>query len=93
VRSGKAAFTWPATRGFRSFRSSSAMRAKSCGATPKVAQEGTLEVVVHEPVPTADWSKADLDGWVPRMRRGYMFDTLDDWPGIDAGKKWFGGNR
>ena len=53
----------------------------------KVAQEGTLEVVVHEPVPTADWSKADLDEWVPRMRELYV-DTLDDWPGVDAGKKW-----
>jgi putative phosphoserine phosphatase/1-acylglycerol-3-phosphate O-acyltransferase len=53
----------------------------------KVAQEGTLEVVVHEPVPTADWSKADLDEWVPRMRELYV-DTLDDWPGVDAGKRW-----
>jgi putative phosphoserine phosphatase/1-acylglycerol-3-phosphate O-acyltransferase len=53
----------------------------------KVAQEGTLEVVVHEPVPTADWSKADLDEWVPRMRELYV-DTLDDWPGVDAGFKW-----
>jgi putative phosphoserine phosphatase/1-acylglycerol-3-phosphate O-acyltransferase len=53
----------------------------------KVAQEGTLEVVVHEPVPTADWSKADLDEWVPRMRELYV-DTLDDWPGVDAGEKW-----
>jgi putative phosphoserine phosphatase/1-acylglycerol-3-phosphate O-acyltransferase len=53
----------------------------------KVAQEGTLEIVVHEPVPTADWTKADLDDWVPRMRQLYI-DTLDDWPGTDAGKKW-----
>ncbi len=53
----------------------------------KVAQEGTIEVVVHEPVPTADWTKADLDEWVPRMRQLYI-DTLDDWPGIEAGKKW-----
>jgi putative phosphoserine phosphatase/1-acylglycerol-3-phosphate O-acyltransferase len=53
----------------------------------RVAQEGTLEVVVHEPVPTATWTKADLDEWVPRMRQLYV-DTLDDWPGVDAGKKW-----
>jgi putative phosphoserine phosphatase/1-acylglycerol-3-phosphate O-acyltransferase len=53
----------------------------------KVAQEGTIEVVVHEPVPTTNWTKADLDEWVPRMRQLYI-DTLDDWPGIDAGKKW-----
>ena len=53
----------------------------------KVAQEGTLEIAVHEPVPTADWTKADLDEWVPRMRQLYI-DTLDDWPGTEAGKKW-----
>jgi putative phosphoserine phosphatase/1-acylglycerol-3-phosphate O-acyltransferase len=53
----------------------------------KVAQEGTLEVVVHEPVPTENWTKADLDEWVPRMRELYV-DTLDDWPGTVAGKKW-----
>jgi putative phosphoserine phosphatase/1-acylglycerol-3-phosphate O-acyltransferase len=53
----------------------------------KVAQEGTLEIVVHEPVPTAGWTKADLDEWVPRMRQLYI-DTLDDWPGVDAGQKW-----
>jgi putative phosphoserine phosphatase/1-acylglycerol-3-phosphate O-acyltransferase len=53
----------------------------------KVAQEGTIEVVVHEPVPTADWTKADLDEWVPRMRQLYV-DTLDDWPGTEAGAKW-----
>ena len=53
----------------------------------KVAQEGTIEVVVHEPVPTANWTKADLDEWVPRMRQLYI-DTLDDWPGVEAGKRW-----
>ena len=53
----------------------------------KVAQEGTIEVVVHEPVPTEHWTKADLDEWVPRMRQLYI-DTLDDWPGTDAGQQW-----
>jgi putative phosphoserine phosphatase / 1-acylglycerol-3-phosphate O-acyltransferase len=53
----------------------------------KVAQEGTIEVVVHEPLPTANWTKADLDEWVPRMRQLYV-DTLDDWPGSQAGKYW-----
>ncbi len=53
----------------------------------KIAQEGTIEVVVHEPVPTANWTKADLDACVPLMRQLYI-DTLDDWPGIAAGKKW-----
>jgi putative phosphoserine phosphatase / 1-acylglycerol-3-phosphate O-acyltransferase len=53
----------------------------------KVAQEGTIEVVVHQAVPTANWNKADLDEWVPRMRRLYI-DTLDDWPGTEVGKQW-----
>ena len=53
----------------------------------KVVQEGTIEVVVHEPLPTANWTKADLDGWVPRMRQLYV-DTIDDWPGTIAGKEW-----
>lgn len=53
----------------------------------KVAQEGAIEVVVHEPVHTANWTKADLDEWVPRMRQLYV-DTLDDWPGVAAGKLW-----
>ncbi|RAV01593.1 HAD-IB family hydrolase [Mycolicibacter senuensis] len=53
----------------------------------KIAQEGTIEVVVHEPVPTAGWSRRELDEWVARMRQLYI-DTLDDWPGGDAGKAW-----
>lgn len=53
----------------------------------RVVQEGTIEVVVHEPVPTAKWTKADLDEWVPRMRQLYI-DTLDDWPGTEAAKRW-----
>jgi putative phosphoserine phosphatase/1-acylglycerol-3-phosphate O-acyltransferase len=53
----------------------------------KVAQEGTIEVVVHEPVPTANWTRGDIDEWVSRMRQLYI-DTLDDWPGIEAGKNW-----
>lgn len=53
----------------------------------KVAQEGTIEVVVHEPVPTAHWTRADIDEWMPRMRQLYI-DTLDEWPGVAAGKRW-----
>jgi len=53
----------------------------------KVAQQGTIEVVVHQPLPTADWTKADLDSWVPRMRQLYV-DTLDEWPGTAAGGLW-----
>ncbi|TPG36483.1 HAD-IB family hydrolase [Mycobacterium hodleri] len=53
----------------------------------KVVQEGTIQVVVHEPLQTTDWTKADLDEWVPRMRQLYV-DTLDDWPGTAAGERW-----
>jgi putative phosphoserine phosphatase / 1-acylglycerol-3-phosphate O-acyltransferase len=53
----------------------------------RVVQGGTIEVVVHEPLPTDNWTKADLDEWVPRMRQLYI-DTLDDWPGTVAGEKW-----
>jgi putative phosphoserine phosphatase/1-acylglycerol-3-phosphate O-acyltransferase len=53
----------------------------------RVAQEGTIEVVVHAPVPTLGWTRGDIDEWVPRMRQLYI-DTLDDWPGVKAGKKW-----
>ena len=53
----------------------------------KVAQEGTIEIVVHEPLPTSNWTRADLDDWVPRMRQLYV-DTLDDWPGTAVGERW-----
>ncbi|MGI9123637.1 MAG: lysophospholipid acyltransferase family protein, partial [Mycobacterium sp.] len=53
----------------------------------KVAQGGTIEVVVHAPLPTLGWTKRDLDEWVPRMRQLYV-DTLDDWPGEAAGRRW-----
>jgi putative phosphoserine phosphatase/1-acylglycerol-3-phosphate O-acyltransferase len=53
----------------------------------KVAQEGTIEVAVHEPVPTTNWTRDDIDEWAPRMRQLYV-DTLDDWPGMEAGKQW-----
>ncbi|MDT5313954.1 MAG: putative phosphoserine phosphatase / 1-acylglycerol-3-phosphate O-acyltransferase [Mycobacterium sp.] len=52
-----------------------------------VAQEGTIEVVVHEPVPTEHWQRTDVDPWLTRMRRLYV-DTLDDWPGDAAGAQW-----
>ena len=53
----------------------------------KVAQQGTIEVVVHKPLPTEGWTKRDLDEWVPRMRQLYV-DTLDYWPGTAAGARW-----
>lgn len=44
---------------------------------------GTIEVVVHPPIPTEGWTKADLDRTVEEVRRFYV-DTLESWPGPDA---------
>jgi len=52
-----------------------------------VAQAGTIEVAVHEPVPTAGWTRDDIGPWLAAMRRLYV-DTLDDWPGVQAGQRW-----
>ncbi|HEY0640965.1 MAG TPA: HAD-IB family hydrolase [Pseudonocardiaceae bacterium] len=43
-------------------------------------RRGTVQVVVHDPVPTAGWTVAGLDDEVARVRQLYL-DTLDDWPG------------
>ncbi|WP_330256071.1 HAD-IB family hydrolase [Nocardia sp. NBC_00565] len=51
------------------------------------AQSGTIEVVVHQPVPTTGWTRSDIDEWLPRTRQLYV-DTLDDWPGTHAGHQW-----
>jgi putative phosphoserine phosphatase/1-acylglycerol-3-phosphate O-acyltransferase len=53
----------------------------------KIAQSGTIEVVVHEPLPTAGWTRDDIGPWVAAMRQLYI-DTLDDWPGVEAGQRW-----
>jgi putative phosphoserine phosphatase/1-acylglycerol-3-phosphate O-acyltransferase len=53
----------------------------------RIAQSGTVEVAVHEPVPTAGWTREDIEPWRNRMRQLYI-DTLDDWPGIQAGQRW-----
>ncbi|HXY64041.1 MAG TPA: HAD-IB family hydrolase [Mycobacterium sp.] len=53
----------------------------------RIAQSGTVEVTVHEPVPTAGWTREDIEPWLNRMRELYI-DTLDDWPGIQAGQRW-----
>jgi putative phosphoserine phosphatase/1-acylglycerol-3-phosphate O-acyltransferase len=53
----------------------------------KVAQQGTIEVVVHAPLPTEGWTKADLDQWVLRTRQLYI-DTLDRWPGTGVAVEW-----
>lgn len=48
--------------------------------TSKVARPGTVQVVVHPPIPTTGWTKADVDQAVEDVRRLYL-DTLEDWPG------------
>jgi putative phosphoserine phosphatase/1-acylglycerol-3-phosphate O-acyltransferase len=52
-----------------------------------IAQKGTIEVAVHQPVPTAGWDRADIDTWRRAMQQLYA-DTLDDWPGVAAGRRW-----
>jgi putative phosphoserine phosphatase/1-acylglycerol-3-phosphate O-acyltransferase len=47
----------------------------------KTARPGTVEVLVHEPIPTRGWTKPDLDGAVERVHQLYL-DTLEDWPRI-----------
>jgi putative phosphoserine phosphatase/1-acylglycerol-3-phosphate O-acyltransferase len=47
--------------------------------TAKTARSGTVEVLVHEPVPTVGWTKQDLDNAVERLHRLYR-ETLEDWP-------------
>jgi putative phosphoserine phosphatase / 1-acylglycerol-3-phosphate O-acyltransferase len=53
----------------------------------RIAQSGTVEVVVHEPLPTAGWTRTDIEPWLAAMRQLYI-DTLDDWPGVEAGQRW-----
>jgi len=53
----------------------------------RIAQSGTVEVAVHEPVPTAGWTREDIEPWRNRIHQLYI-DTLDDWPGIQAGQRW-----
>ncbi len=43
---------------------------------------GTVEVVVHPPIQTTDWSKEDIDRAVEQVRQLYV-DTLEAWPGPD----------
>ena len=40
---------------------------------------GTVDVVVHPPIPTDDWTDDDLDQRIADVRRLYL-DTLADWP-------------
>lgn len=52
-----------------------------------VAQTGTIEVAVHQPVPTTHWTRDDIGVWRDEMQRLYT-ETLDDWPGVAAGRRW-----
>ena len=45
----------------------------------RTARSGRVEVVVHPPIPTAGWTKDDLDRAVVDVRRLYQ-DTLEEWP-------------
>ncbi len=47
--------------------------------TSKIARPGTVQVVVHPPIPTTGWTKADIDAAVEDVRQLYV-DTLEDWP-------------
>lgn len=47
----------------------------------KVARSGTVEVHVHEPIPTTGWTKADLDAAVLRVHDLYV-ETLTDWAAV-----------
>ena len=51
----------------------------------KIAQSGTIDVIVHPPIPTGGWTREDLDAAVARVQQLYV-DTLEDWPAtpIDA---------
>jgi putative phosphoserine phosphatase/1-acylglycerol-3-phosphate O-acyltransferase len=40
---------------------------------------GAVQVVVHEPIPTAGWTKKDLDDAVERAHALYV-DTMENWP-------------
>lgn len=44
------------------------------------ARPGTVEVVVHSPIPTEGWTSADVHEAARWVRQLYQ-DTLEDWPG------------
>jgi putative phosphoserine phosphatase/1-acylglycerol-3-phosphate O-acyltransferase len=45
----------------------------------KTARPGTVQVLVHEPIPTKDWTKQDLDAAVVEVQQLFQ-DTLENWP-------------
>jgi putative phosphoserine phosphatase/1-acylglycerol-3-phosphate O-acyltransferase len=48
----------------------------------KTTRPGTVQVRVHQPITTTNWTKADLDAAVERVHRLYV-ETLECWPGPD----------
>ncbi len=44
---------------------------------------GTIEVIVHPPIPTDGWTKDDVDRTVEQVQQFYI-DTLEAWPGPGA---------
>ena len=40
---------------------------------------GTVDVVVHPPIPTDDWTDETLDAHIAEVR-GLYLDTLANWP-------------
>jgi putative phosphoserine phosphatase/1-acylglycerol-3-phosphate O-acyltransferase len=47
----------------------------------RTARTGRIDVLVHEPIPTVGWTKADLDRAVVRVHDLYL-DTLEAWPAV-----------
>jgi putative phosphoserine phosphatase/1-acylglycerol-3-phosphate O-acyltransferase len=45
----------------------------------RTARNGRVEVLVHPPMPTTHWTKADLDAAVIEVHRLYR-ETLENWP-------------
>jgi putative phosphoserine phosphatase/1-acylglycerol-3-phosphate O-acyltransferase len=46
----------------------------------KTTRTGTVQVLVHDPIPTAGWTKPDLDAAVEHVHELYE-QTLENWPG------------
>jgi putative phosphoserine phosphatase/1-acylglycerol-3-phosphate O-acyltransferase len=49
----------------------------------RTTRSGTVQVKVLEPIPTAGWTKADLDATVIRLHQQFS-ETLEHWPGLPA---------
>ncbi|MGB8383279.1 MAG: hypothetical protein WCG47_18865, partial [Dermatophilaceae bacterium] len=50
------------------------------GRDSHTARPGTVEVVVHSPIPTQGWTSADVNQAATWVQQLYQ-DTLEDWPG------------